>query len=222
MTSWHGEAVRRSTRSILGRALVVVAALLFVLVGALPARAASTQIFTNVTGVSFEACADVDVGLAATFTVTLKTNAAGANNVNVVIFSRTGSGPANFSGGNGNGRADGGVTRVLNGSDQWVWATFTTMGLSKFHICARVTTETNRTIDGWLDTQPPASLTLADPLPVDCTAGCSGGGGSTTLAAADHDALNLIWYGVWALVGLTFVVILAPRFYAAFRTTHGV
>lgn len=48
-----------------------------------------------------------------------------------------------------------------------------------------------------------------------------GGGGETTLAENDHDALNLIWWGQWATVGLLFVLILAPRWFTAFRVTRG-
>lgn len=41
------------------------------------------------------------------------------------------------------------------------------------------------------------------------------------LVEADHDSLNLVWWGVWALVGLMFILIAAPRWFAAFRVTHG-
>lgn len=41
------------------------------------------------------------------------------------------------------------------------------------------------------------------------------------LVEADHESLNLVWWGVWALVGLMFILIVAPRWFAAFRVTHG-
>jgi len=35
------------------------------------------------------------------------------------------------------------------------------------------------------------------------------------LTQNEHDALNLVWYGVWALVGLMFILILAPVWFRA-------
>jgi hypothetical protein len=36
------------------------------------------------------------------------------------------------------------------------------------------------------------------------------------------ERLDLMWWGVWAAVGVGFVAILAPRWFAAFRVTRGV
>lgn len=49
----------------------------------------------------------------------------------------------------------------------------------------------------------------------------AGGGGGGALTETQSDALNLTWWGVWALVGLMFILIAAPRWFAAFRVTHG-
>lgn len=45
--------------------------------------------------------------------------------------------------------------------------------------------------------------------------------GVVALDQAGMDRLDLIWWGVWALVGATFVLILAPRWSSVFRVTHG-
>lgn len=45
--------------------------------------------------------------------------------------------------------------------------------------------------------------------------------GTVALSDSDRERLDLAWWGSWALVGLVFVLILAPRWFAAFRVTHG-
>jgi hypothetical protein len=46
----------------------------------------------------------------------------------------------------------------------------------------------------------------------------SGGGG---LSADDSHRLDLAWWGIWAEVGLIFILIMAPRWYRAFDVTRG-
>lgn len=53
------------------------------------------------------------------------------------------------------------------------------------------------------------------------TAGTGEISGTVALSAADRERLDLSWWGVWAVGGLLLVVVLAPRWFAAFRITHG-
>lgn len=42
-----------------------------------------------------------------------------------------------------------------------------------------------------------------------------------SLASSDRERLDLQWWGTWAVVGLLFVLMLAPRWFSAFRVTRG-
>jgi len=58
------------------------------------------------------------------------------------------------------------------------------------------------------------ALLRASPVEVEgeVTGGGGGGGG---LGAEDQERLNLVWWGVWALVGLSLVALVAPRLHGA-------
>jgi hypothetical protein len=61
-----------------------------------------------------------------------------------------------------------------------------------------------------------------EPVPV--TGGSSGPSeisGTVALSQDDRDRMDLSWWGTWALVGLMFVLIVAPRWFSAFRVTRG-
>lgn len=45
--------------------------------------------------------------------------------------------------------------------------------------------------------------------------------GTVALAPDDAHRLDLAWWGMWALVGLVLVLIVAPRWYAAFNLESG-
>lgn len=45
--------------------------------------------------------------------------------------------------------------------------------------------------------------------------------GTVALSDEDRERADLTWWGMWALVGLTLTLIAAPRWFAAFRVTHG-
>lgn len=45
--------------------------------------------------------------------------------------------------------------------------------------------------------------------------------GTVALSGDDRDRLDLTWWGQWATVGLMFALMLAPRWFSAFRVTHG-
>lgn len=82
-----------------------------------------------------------------------------------------------------------------------------------------------------------ATVELADPLPVTvgnfpatqpvsgtvACSNCAGGGGGEGggLTSIESTSVQGTAWGVWALVGLTFVLIAAPRWFRAFRVTHG-
>lgn len=42
-----------------------------------------------------------------------------------------------------------------------------------------------------------------------------------TLCMAQQERLDLVWWGVWAVVGLSFVQLIAAKWYSAFKVTHG-
>lgn len=54
---------------------------------------------------------------------------------------------------------------------------------------------------------------------VDCSSGCAAGSGGLT--TTEHQYLGASTWGVWAIVGLLFILIAAPRWFSAFRVTRG-
>ena len=55
---------------------------------------------------------------------------------------------------------------------------------------------------------------LGGDLSVTCST-CSSSSTTATLSPSDHDALNLTWWGIWALVGLVLVLLIADRWFKA-------
>jgi hypothetical protein len=67
-----------------------------------------------------------------------------------------------------------------------------------------------------------SSFTSSDPADGAVTIGiASSGGGGGGLTTHQSDSLDLAWWGIWALVGLMFILIMAPRWYRAFDVTKG-
>jgi hypothetical protein len=56
---------------------------------------------------------------------------------------------------------------------------------------------------------------LAAPVSVTCDATCASSATTATLSDEDHHRLDLMWWGVWALVGLAFISIIAVPWYRA-------
>lgn len=48
-----------------------------------------------------------------------------------------------------------------------------------------------------------------------------GGSGGSGLSAEDSHKLDLVWWGVWGMLGLMLVLIMAPRWFRVFGVTHG-
>jgi hypothetical protein len=63
---------------------------------------------------------------------------------------------------------------------------------------------------------------IGNPCQVAGTVGATQEGSWTGgLDAETEERLDLVWYGVWASVGLTLVLMVAPRWFSSFRVTHG-
>jgi len=58
---------------------------------------------------------------------------------------------------------------------------------------------------------------LDGPLTVTCDETCASSAVTATLGDEDHHRLDLTWWGVWALVGLAFVSLLATTWYRAWN-----
>jgi hypothetical protein len=58
---------------------------------------------------------------------------------------------------------------------------------------------------------------LTGPLSVTCDATCASSATTATLSDEDHHRLDLAWWGVWALVGLAFVGLIAAPWYRAWN-----
>jgi hypothetical protein len=80
--------------------------------------------------------------------------------------------------------------------------------------CERLTfiAETEDANAGKLDA---ITAALAAPVSVTCDATCASSATTATLSDDDHHRLDLMWWGVWALVGLAFVSIIAAPWYRA-------
>jgi hypothetical protein len=58
---------------------------------------------------------------------------------------------------------------------------------------------------------------LTGPLSVTCDTTCASSATTATLSDEDHHRLDLMWWGVWALVGLAFVSIIAAPWWRAWN-----
>jgi hypothetical protein len=58
---------------------------------------------------------------------------------------------------------------------------------------------------------------LAPPLSVTCDTTCASSATTATLSDEDHHRLDLTWWGVWALVGLGFVSLIAAAWFRAWN-----
>jgi hypothetical protein len=58
---------------------------------------------------------------------------------------------------------------------------------------------------------------LAPPLSVTCDTTCASSATTATLSDDDHHRLDLMWWGVWALVGLALVSLIAAPWYRAWN-----
>jgi hypothetical protein len=58
---------------------------------------------------------------------------------------------------------------------------------------------------------------LAGPLSITCDDTCATSTTEASLSDEDRHSFNLIWWGVWALVGLAFVSIIAAPWYRAWN-----
>jgi ABC-type phosphate transport system substrate-binding protein len=71
------------------------------------------------------------------------------------------------------------------------------------------------------------ALAKLDTIGTNTAGGGSGGGGTqevsgtVALSSSDRERADLQWWGTWAIVGLMFALLLAPRWFIAFRVTHG-
>jgi hypothetical protein len=71
------------------------------------------------------------------------------------------------------------------------------------------------TADAQLTATAEIDAKLDGPLSVTCDATCASSATTATLSTSDHDALNLTWWGIWALVGLMLVLLIADRWFKA-------
>jgi len=58
---------------------------------------------------------------------------------------------------------------------------------------------------------------LDSPLAVTCDETCVNSAVEATLSDEDHHRLDLMWWGVWAIVGLTLVLLIATPWYRAWN-----